>query len=357
MCLATNYNIEFTRNLHGPEKCNGHSVEGITICCPIAFIETNANKLSRNAKHFTAIIPSIYRNRNCNKSLFSQGGVFWCVFSVAQHSVAVLQQRGSLGSTWKGAAAARWLHHKGERGSLPHPAPGGLLGGSFPPPGAGQALPSVESFAVPLPRTVLFRKPSVLGFSAFLRVGLFYFILFFLLFKDLFFLIEKESSVAQQCTGRSSATVSPAWVLGVAGPEIQPLDPMGGRRWAGCAQGPTYSCWCRSLCSLGVGMWTKGGLPPSHPWEGRCPQSEPGGGSTPARHQLPKPHQPSDPSPRSCRSWLLVAEDPQGGSVAEAETFLLLIQCEIIASIHVRKSSPWSSFGDMTEGLFHFCQR
>lgn len=77
------------------------------------------------------------------------------------------------------------------------------------------------------------------------------------------------------------------------------------------------------------------------------------GGDTHCR----KPRQPSDPSPRSCRSWLLVAKDPQGGLVAELETFLLLIQCKIIAWIHVRKSSPRSSFGDMTEGLLHFCQR
>jgi len=127
------------------------------------------------------------------------------------------------------------------------------------------------------------------------------------------------------------AIASAARVMGVAGPGPQPLDPGGGRRWPGWAQGLKYSCWCPNLCRPGAGMWMKGGLPPSHRWEGRCSRSDPSRGSTLARHRLLKPHQPSDPSPRSCRSWLLAAKDPQGGSVAEAETFLFLIQCEIIA--------------------------
>lgn len=41
----------------------------------------------------------------------------------------------------------------------------------------------------------------------------------------------------------------------------------------------------------------------------------------------------------------------------ETEMVLLPVQCEIIAWMHARKSSPRSSFGDMTEGLLHFCQR
>lgn len=174
MRLATNYSTEFARNLHGAEKCNDHSAEGITSGCPTAFIETDASKLSRNAKHTSAFIPLIYRNRNCSKSPFRQRGVFWwCFFFLSPSVVAVLQQRGSLGGAWKGAAAARWLCGQGELGSLPHPAPGRLLGGLLPTPqgpGSGQPLPSTESFAAHLPKTVLFRKSLGLGFSAFLGV-------------------------------------------------------------------------------------------------------------------------------------------------------------------------------------------
>lgn len=75
------------------------------------------------------------------------------------------------------------------------------------------------------------------------------------------------------------AIASPAQVLGFAGPGTQPLDPMGEKRWPGWTQGPNHSCWCPSFCRPGVGMWTKGGLQPFHPREGRCPRG---------RYPLPK---------------------------------------------------------------------
>lgn len=284
MFLATNYNVEFTRSLCGAEKYNGHSVGKITIlACPIAFIETDVNKL------------------------------------------------------------------------------GGLLGGSSRPPGAGRPLSSMESFDASLLTTALFRKALILGFSPFLRVGVYIYMhiyifnFFFSHFKDILFLIEKERPVAQQSTAKNSA-----------GRNCTPCPGFGGGWPRSPATGPRGR---EEVARLGSGSEIQLLVPqflPPWGWDvyegwlvafGRCPQREAVGGSTLARHQLPKPHQPSDPSPRSCRSGLLAAKDPQGGSVAEAETFLLLVQCEIIVWIHVRKSSPRSSFGDMTESLLHFCQR
>lgn len=72
----------------------------------------------------------------------------------------------------------------------------------------------MESSDASLLRTVLFRKALVLGFLAFLRVGVYIFMhkyilfcvfFFFLHFKGILFLIEKERLVAQQSTGRNSA--------------------------------------------------------------------------------------------------------------------------------------------------------
>lgn len=132
--MATNYNMEFTRNLCGAEKYSGHSVEGITVGCPVVFKEIDASKPSRNAEHFTAIISLMYCKTIAINHLSSKAVSFDVFLPLAQHSMAVLQQRGSLGSTWKGAVAARWLYHKGERGSLPHPAPQVLLVGLLPNP-------------------------------------------------------------------------------------------------------------------------------------------------------------------------------------------------------------------------------
>lgn len=100
-------------------------------------------------------------------------------------------------------------------------------------------------------------------------------------------------------------------------------------------------------------MWVKGVLPPFHPW-GKILRVNVGEAAPQWDTVCQNHFSPQDPSPRSCTSWLLAAEDPQGGSVTETEMFLLLIQCKIIAWICVRKSSPWSSFGDMAEGMLHF---
>jgi len=114
----------------------------------------------------------------------------------AQHGVAVLQPWGSLGSAGKGAAPAWWL-----RGCIPCPMPGGLPGGSFPQPLAGQPLPSTESSSAPLPRTVLFGKPLVLGFSACLRVGFIHIYDHVILFKENFFSREGKLSGAASSAG------------------------------------------------------------------------------------------------------------------------------------------------------------
>lgn len=115
-------------------------------------------------------------------------------FFLSPSVVAVLQQQGSLGGAWKGAVAARWLRGRGELGSLPQPAPGRLLGGSFPPPRARQRAASAQhrKFCRPSAKDCVFQK--IFGFRllsfpegricVFTEIILFF---FFLLFKGDFF--------------------------------------------------------------------------------------------------------------------------------------------------------------------------
>lgn len=138
MCLAANYNVEFTRSLRGA-KCSGHSVEGISVGCAIAFVETDANKLSRNAKHFTASTPFIYCIRNCNKSPFRgvfsllPGALWLCSSSGAPWAVAGREQRLPGGCIASESAAP----------FPPTPPTWGAAGGLLPtPPGTGSLCPA-----------------------------------------------------------------------------------------------------------------------------------------------------------------------------------------------------------------------